>query len=79
MVDLVPRAGSVADDDGESVAGSFAAQRIPRVSSLARAVQPALPVGLPGICDVEVSPESTEPIRFLDNFPRLFLAVQNAV
>ena len=35
--------------------------------------------GYQGYCDVEVSPESTEPIRFLHSFRALFLALQNAV
>jgi sugar phosphate isomerase/epimerase len=32
-----------------------------------------------GYCDVEVSPESAEPIRFLHSYRALFLALQNAV
>jgi sugar phosphate isomerase/epimerase len=35
--------------------------------------------GFKGYCDVEVSPESTEPVRFMHNFRALFLALQNAV
>jgi hypothetical protein len=79
MVDLVPRAGSAPTTANPRVAGSFAAQRISRVSSMARAVQPDRQSGYQGYCDVEVSPESTEPIRFLHNFRALSLALQNAV
>ena len=32
-----------------------------------------------GYCDVEVSPESTEPIRFMHGFRALFLALQDAI
>ena len=32
-----------------------------------------------GYCDVEVSPESTEPLRMMHNFRALFLALQNAL
>lgn len=35
--------------------------------------------GFKGYCDVEVSPESAEPVRFMHNFRALFLALQNAV
>jgi len=35
--------------------------------------------GFNGHCDVEVSPESAEPIRFMHGFRALFLALQNAV
>ena len=35
--------------------------------------------GFNGYCDVEVSPESAEPIRFMHGFRALFLALQNAV
>ena len=35
--------------------------------------------GFKGYCDVEVSPESTEPIRFMHGFRALFLALQDAV
>lgn len=35
--------------------------------------------GYQGYCDVEVSPESAEPMRFLHSFRALFLALQNAV
>jgi sugar phosphate isomerase/epimerase len=32
-----------------------------------------------GYCDIEVSPESTEPVRYLRNYRALFLALQNAM
>jgi len=32
-----------------------------------------------GYCDIEVSPESAEPVRYLRNYRALFLALQNAV
>lgn len=32
-----------------------------------------------GYCDVEVSPESAEPVRYMRNYRALFLALQNAV
>jgi sugar phosphate isomerase/epimerase len=35
--------------------------------------------GYPGYCDVEVSPESAEPVRYMRNYRALFLALQNAV
>ena len=35
--------------------------------------------GYSGYCDVEVSPESTEPLRMMHNFRALFLALQNAL
>jgi sugar phosphate isomerase/epimerase len=35
--------------------------------------------GYTGYCDVEVSPESAEPVRYLHNYRALFLALQNAV
>ena len=35
--------------------------------------------GYEGYCDVEVSPESTEPLRMMRNFRALFLALQNAL
>jgi sugar phosphate isomerase/epimerase len=35
--------------------------------------------GYAGYCDVEVSPESAEPIRFMHNFRALFLALQNVI
>lgn len=35
--------------------------------------------GYKGYCDIEVSPASCEPIRYLDNFRALFLALQNAL
>ncbi len=35
--------------------------------------------GYKDYCDVEVSPESTEPLRFMHSFRALFLALQNAV
>lgn len=35
--------------------------------------------GYKGYCDIEVSPASSEPIRYLDNFRALFLALQNAL
>jgi sugar phosphate isomerase/epimerase len=35
--------------------------------------------GYQGYCDVEVSPESAEPVRYLRNYRALFLALQNAV
>ncbi len=35
--------------------------------------------GYKGYCDVEVSPSSCEPVRYLNNFRALFLALQNAI
>ncbi len=35
--------------------------------------------GYQGYCDVEVSPESAEPVRYMRNYRALFLALQNAV
>jgi sugar phosphate isomerase/epimerase len=35
--------------------------------------------GYKGYCDVEVSPESAEPVRYMRNYRALFLALQNAV
>ncbi len=35
--------------------------------------------GYQGYCDIEVSPESTEPVRYMRNYRALFLALQNAV
>ncbi len=35
--------------------------------------------GYQGYCDIEVSPESTEPVRYLRNYRALFLALQNAL
>jgi sugar phosphate isomerase/epimerase len=35
--------------------------------------------GYKGYCDIEVSPASCEPIRYLNNYRTLFLALQNAV
>ena len=35
--------------------------------------------GYKGYCDVEVSPASCEPVRYLSNFRALFLALQNAI
>ncbi len=35
--------------------------------------------GYRGYCDIEVSPASCEPVRYLNNFRTLFLALQNAV
>lgn len=35
--------------------------------------------GYKGYCDIEVSPESCEPIRYLSNFRALFLSLQNAL
>ena len=35
--------------------------------------------GYKGYCDVEVSPESAEPVRYMHNYRALFLALQNAV
>jgi sugar phosphate isomerase/epimerase len=35
--------------------------------------------GYKGYCDIEVSPASCEPIRYLDNYRALFLALQNAL
>jgi len=35
--------------------------------------------GYKGYCDIEVSPASCEPIRYLQNFRALFLALQNAL
>jgi sugar phosphate isomerase/epimerase len=35
--------------------------------------------GYKGYCDVEVSPESAEPVRYMHNYRALFLALQNAM
>jgi sugar phosphate isomerase/epimerase len=35
--------------------------------------------GYQGYCDVEVSPESAEPVRYMRNYRALFLALQNAI
>jgi sugar phosphate isomerase/epimerase len=35
--------------------------------------------GYKGYCDIEVSPASCEPVRYLSNFRTLFLALQNAI
>lgn len=35
--------------------------------------------GYKGYCDIEVSPASCEPVRYLENFRALFLALQNAL
>ena len=35
--------------------------------------------GYKGYCDIEVTPESCEPIRYLNNYHALFLALQNAL
>jgi sugar phosphate isomerase/epimerase len=35
--------------------------------------------GYTGYCDVEVSPESAEPVRYMHNYRALFLALQNAL
>jgi sugar phosphate isomerase/epimerase len=35
--------------------------------------------GYQGYCDIEVSPESAEPVRYMRNYRALFLALQNAV
>ena len=35
--------------------------------------------GYKGYCDAELSPESCEPVRMMNNFRALFLALQNAL